>query len=112
MPIEWHPLRNISQRTALVLDVNGAAVWTFDKPFPGQPVVSLLYHELAANQPIILKVVSFQTNGPFYTGLTIQAYRSQVVPQNLVTQLLSNPVNIYAGGNLLGIVISALAIGL
>lgn len=110
--MEWRPFRNVSQRTSLTLDTNGAATWTFERPFPGQPIVSLLYHEAAANQPIILKVVSFQTSGTAYIGLTIQAYRSQTVPQNLATLLLSNPVNLYAGGSLSGINISATAIGI
>lgn len=79
------------------LNASGEATITFSRIFPSKPSVIITLVESPDNQPVVFKVKSWTTNGSDYTGCTIKGYRSQTIPQNLVTLLLGSVFNLFAG---------------
>jgi len=103
-----HP--RISSTTAHVLGANNEATVVFTREFDGIPGTDFMWQELADNPPIIFKVKSWTINGSGkYTGCVVKAYRSQPIPQNLVSLLLGGVFNIFAG-SAVGVNFTAIAL--
>lgn len=90
-----HP--RLTSTASGVLNAQGEAVITFTRTFSAKPSVIITYVEAADGQPIVFKVKSWTQDGANYTGCTIKGYRSQAVPQNLVSLLLGGVFNLFAG---------------
>lgn len=80
------------------LNSSGEATITFTRVFSAKPAVTIILVESADNQPVIFKVKTWTQNAQNeYTGCVIKGYRSQTIPQNLVSLLLGAVFNLFAG---------------
>ncbi len=75
----------------------GTATVTFSRSFPTQPGLMITEIAGSATQPAVFKVESWVTSSGRYTGCVVRAWRSQTIPQNLVTLLLGSVFNIFGG---------------
>lgn len=91
------------------LNSQGEATIVFTRTFASKPSVELNYVEAADNQPVVLKIKSWTMSGSDYTGCVIKGYRSQTIPQNLVSLLLGGVVNLFQG-SVTGVEYSMIAI--
>lgn len=92
-----HP--RLTSTTVQSTDASGNATIIFTRTFPAarKPGVVLTGYD-NSGQPLSFQVTAFQTDGGGnYTGCTIKAYRSQVIPQNLVTLLAGAVFNLFGG---------------
>lgn len=71
---------------------------TFTRTFSEKPSWSDSWEEVADNGAVVIKVKSWvqDVNGN-YTGCVIKGLRSQTIPQNLVTVLVSAVFNVFGG---------------
>jgi hypothetical protein len=101
---EDHQHPRLTSATVQALDANSEAVITFTRIFAKTPAVTCLLYESTDNQVVTFKVKSWanDANGNF-TGCTIKAYRSQILPAltgilligPLITAL--NNFNVFSG---------------
>jgi hypothetical protein len=90
-----HP--RLTSVTVQSTDSGGNATVTFTRTFTKKPGVILEGYD-SGSQPLTFTVSAFQQDGSLnYSGCTIKAYRSQVVPQNLATLLLGGVFNLFGG---------------
>lgn len=75
------------------------AMWTFDKPFATKPIIVCSPEDDGGN-PVQAGAItaSFKqdANG-LWTSVVVQGWRSQPIPQNLVSLLLGGVFNLFAG---------------
>lgn len=91
---------------------NGRATITFTRSFSAKP--GMVYAEEGgsaadAAQPAIFKTESWVMTGANYTGCVVRGWRSQAIPQNLVSLLIGAVFNLF-GATASGISFSAVAI--
>ncbi len=105
-----HVHARLSSAIYVTLDANGEATVNYTRLFDTAPVVVPCFVESANNQPVVFKIKNHiqDANGK-YTGCVIKGYRSQPIPKNLATLLLSTVFNLFAG-NPSGISVSVFAI--
>lgn len=75
------------------------ATWVFDKPFATKPIIVCAPEDDGGNPVSAAAVTASFTqdaNG-LWTSVVVRGWRSQPIPTNLVTLLLSGVFNIFAG---------------
>lgn len=91
-----HP--RLTSATNETLGASGEVTVAFTRLFVTMPVLTCLLIESANNQPVIFKIKSWVQDGSLnYTGCVVKGYRSQTVPQNLVTLLLGGVFDLFNG---------------
>lgn len=75
------------------------ATWVFDKPFATKPIIVCSPEDDAGNPVSVAAITASFTqdaNGQ-WTSVVVRGWRSQPIPQNLVTLLLGGVFNLFAG---------------
>ena len=110
--LEDHQHPRVTSTTVASIEVGNTAAVAFTRTFVNEPGIN--YSELPAAattttppaadlatnaQPTSHKVIAWQrdTNG-LYTGCVVRVWRSQAVPQNLVSLLLNGVFNLFGAG--------------
>lgn len=95
----FHP--RITSAHVTALDATGAYTLTFTRLFDTEPV---------NNQPIILKVASYNLDGGGkWAGANMQAYRMRPIPTNIVTLLLGGIYNLFVNSDVTMVGVTAYA---
>lgn len=104
-----HIHQRLSSSTRVVLDGSGNATVTYTRSFTTAPVFSFTPLN-STGQPIIIEHTGDIQTGSLFTGCTIRGSRAQILPQNLVTLLLSGVFNLFSGTSASGVSVSCFVI--
>lgn len=120
--LEDHQHPRLTSVTTGSIASGNTAVVAFTRSFSAEPGIDYIElpptpttttpvaGDLAATaQPTACKVVAWTMDGVNYTGCTIRVFKSQTIPQNLVTLLLGAVFNLF-GASVVGTRFSLIAI--
>lgn len=106
---EDHQHPRLTSTTMGTIGAAGTATMTFTRSFASAPGMVFTEINGSATQPAVFKVDSWVMTGPLYTGCVVRAWRSQTIPQNLVSLLVSAVFNLF-GASANGTAFSCIAV--